>query len=203
MIKKIVTSLLLILLSTTIIIVSCNFIVIQSSKDRTYDNVKDIPYRETGLLLGTSPFTRSGETNSFFTHRIDAAIELYNANKISYILVSGNGKNTKGYDEPQYMKKYLVERGIPSNIITLDKKGLRTFDSVIRARETFDLSNFTVISQRFHNERAIFIADYNNVDAIGFNAEEVTFQSAIFVKIRELFAKVKVFIDLIYSENPD
>ena len=114
-------------------------------------------------------------------------------------MISGDGKE-KSYDEPKYMRRDLIKRGIPAHKITLDKKGLRTYDSVINAKETFGLSNFTVISQRFQNERAIYLAGHNDIDAIGYNAKDAPNQkgkSAVKVRIREVFAKVKVFMDLI------
>ena len=135
----------------------------------------------------------------YYTYRVDAAVKLYKAKKISRILISGDGKE-KSYDEPKYMRRDLIKRGIPAHKITLDKKGLRTYDSVINAKETFGLSNFTVISQRFQNERAIYLAGHNDIDAIGYNAKDAPNQkgkSAIKVRIREVFAKVKVFMDLI------
>ena len=181
------------------IIAFCNLTIIQYSKGRVYDNVKEIPYKEVGLLLGTSPTTINGWTNIYYTYRIDAAVKLYKAKKISRILISGDGKE-KSYDEPKYMRRDLIKRGIPAHKIKLDKKGLRTYDSVINAKGTFGLSNFTVISQRFQNERAIYLAGHNDIDAIGFNAKDAPNQkgkSAIKVRIREVFAKVKVFMDLI------
>lgn len=197
--KRIIIGFFLTILVGIVAIVACNLIVIQSAKDRIFDNVKEIPYKEVGLLLGTSPTTTKGNTNIYYTYRIDAAVKLYKAKKISTILISGDGKE-KGYDEPKYMKRNLVKRGIPANKIILDKQGLRTFDSVIRAKEVYGYSEFTVISQKFHNERAIFLARHNDIDAIGFNAKDAPNQkgkSAKKMRIRELFAKVKVFTDLI------
>ena len=197
--KRIIIVVLLAPLFGILIIALCNQAVIQFSKGRIYDNVKEIPYKEVGLLLGTSPTTINGWTNIYYTYRIDAAVKLYKAKKISRILISGDGKE-KSYDEPKYMRRDLIKRGIPAHKITLDKKGLRTYDSVINAKKTFGLSNFTVISQRFQNERAIYLAGHNDIDAIGFNAKDAPNQkgkSAIKVRIREVFAKVKVFMDLI------
>ena len=197
--KRIIIVVLLAPLFGMLIIAFCNLTIIEYSKGRIYDNVKEIPYKEVGLLLGTSPTTINGWTNIYYTYRVDAAVKLYKAKKISRILISGDGKE-KSYDEPKYMRRDLIKRGIPAHKITLDKKGLRTYDSVINAKETFGLSNFTVISQRFQNERAIFLAGHNDIDAIGFNAKDAPNQkgkSAIKVRIREVFAKVKVFMDLI------
>ena len=197
--KRIIIVVLLAPLFGMLIIAFCNMTIIQYSKGKIYDNVKDIPYREVGLLLGTSPTTINGWTNIYYTYRIDAAVKLYKAKKISRILISGDGKD-KSYDEPKYMRRDLIKRGIPAHKITLDKKGLRTYDSVINAKETFGLSNFTVISQKFQNERTIYLAGHNDIDAIGFNAKDAPNQkgkSAVKVRIREVFAKVKVFMDLI------
>ena len=197
--KRIIIVVLLAPLFGMLIIAFCNLTIIQYSKGRVYDNIKEIPYKEVGLLLGTSPTTINGWTNIYYTYRIDAAVKLYKAKKISRILISGDGKE-KSYDEPKYMRRDLIKRGIPAHKITLDKKGLRTYDSVINAKETFGLSNFTVISQRFQNERAIYLAGHNDIDAIGFNAKDAPNQkgkSAVKVRIREVFAKVKVFMDLI------
>ena len=197
--KYIIISYLFAILAIVIIIASCNMIVIYYSKDLLYDNVKDIPYKEVGLLLGTSPSTTKGHTNIYYNYRIDAAVKLYKAKKIKLILISEDGK-FKNYDETKYMKRDLVKRGIPANKIILDKKGLRTYDSVIRAKDVYGYSEFTVISQKFHNERAVFLAGHNDIDAIGFNAKDAPNQkgkSAQRMRIREIFAKVKVFVDLL------
>jgi SanA protein len=85
----------------------------------------------------------------------------------------------------------------------LDKQGFRTYHSVIRAKEIYGFSEFTVISQKFHNERAVFLAGHNDMDAIGFNAKDAPNQkgkSAQKIRIRELFAKVKVFWDVMQSK---
>ena len=197
--KRLIIGIFLSILAIVFIIASCNMIVIHYSKDRLYDNVKDIPYKEVGLLLGTSPRTKEGHANIYYTYRIEAAVKLYKVKKISRILISGDGRE-KNYDEPRYMRRHLIKRGIPANKIILDKQGLRTFDSVIRAKEVYGYSEFTIISQKFHNERAIFLARHNDIDAIGFNAKDAPNQkgkSAKKMRIRELFAKVKVFTDLI------
>ena len=198
-VKRIIISIFLAILAIVIIIASCNMVVIHYSKDRLYDNAKDIPYKEVGLLLGTSPRTKDGHANIYYTYRVEAAVKLYKAKKIGRILISGDGRE-KNYDEPKYIRRDLIKRGIPANKIILDKQGLRTFESVKRAKEVYGYSEFTVISQKFHNERAIFLAGHNDINAIGFNAKDAPNQkgkSAIQMRIRELFAKVKVFMDLL------
>lgn len=191
--KLLIKGIFLSILAIVIIIASCNMIVIHYSKDKLYDNAKDIPYKEVGLLLGTSPRTKDGHANIYYAYRVEAAVKLYKAKKIGRILISGDGRD-KNYDEPKYIKRDLIKRGIPANKIILDRKGLRTFDSVIRAKEVYGYSEFIVISQKFHNERAVFLARHNDMDAIGFNAKDAPNQkgkSAKRMRIREfsLFLK--------------
>lgn len=171
------------------------------SKDKLYDTVSDVPHYHTALVLGTSPVGRFGGPNLFFLARIDAAAELYQAGKIDRILVSGDNRKEE-YNEPEEMKKALVDKGIPEEVIFLDYAGFRTFDSVVRAHEVFRQPNFIVVSQKFHNERAVFIAGKKGIEAFGYNAEDVGFNYGLMTYIRECFARCKVYIDLLTGKQP-
>ena len=84
----------------------------------------------------------------------------------------------------------------------MDFAGFRTYDSMIRANKVFGLDKFTVISQKFHNERAIYIARKLNLDVVGFNAEDVAQYYGFKTNVREKFARVKVFIDFLFNKKP-
>lgn len=182
-------------------IVVCNQLIKRHAVQKLYTEVTNIPKNNVGLLLGTSPKLKSGNNNLYFDYRILATVDLYNAGKISYILVSGDNRK-KDYNEPEEMKKALMRNGIPQRVIYLDYAGLRTLDSVIRAKEIFGQTRITIISQKFHNERAIYIAAKNGIDAIGFNANDVDTYSGFKTRIRELFARMKMFIDLAIEKQP-
>jgi SanA protein len=137
-----------------------------------YDDPDLIPKRRVGLLLGCSPHRTDGSPNPYFYSRIDAAVRLFHHGKVDYILVSGENSSA-AYNEPARMRAALLARGIPSDRIVADYAGLRTLDSVIRAHEVFGLDSYTVISQRFHTERAVYLADGFGSSAIGFNAADV------------------------------
>ena len=171
------------------------------SKGKLYDTVSDVPHFHTALVLGTSPVGRFGGPNLFFLARIDAAAELYQAGKIDRILVSGDNRK-EGYNEPEEMKKALVDKGIPEEVIFLDYAGFRTLDSVVRARAVFGQSEFIVVSQKFHNERAIFIANKKGIKAAGFNSADVYGHYGLITHVREWGARCKVFIDLLFGKKP-
>ena len=139
--------------------------------------------------------------NLYFTFRINATVQLYNYGKIDFILISGDNGN-KDYDEPTDFKNELIKKGIPEDKIFLDFAGFRTLDSVIRSREIFGQKSITIISQQFHNERAIYLAEKNGINAIGFNARDVSGKYGMKVQIREYLARTKVFIDILFGVKP-
>ena len=171
---------------------------ISSYTFNTYDNIEDLPHNKVGLLLGTSPKEVTGQPNEYFTYRILAAVELFNAKKIDYILVSGDNRH-ESYNEPREMQRSLLKAGIPQDRIIFDFAGISTLDSVIRANKVFLQEKFTIISQEFHNERALFIADHHDIKAVGFNALDPD-ESLLFSKvaIRELFARIKCIFDVYF-----
>ena len=95
------------------------------------------------------------------------------------------------------MMQSLLKAGVPQDRIVADYAGFRTNDSVIRAHKVFMLNKVTIISQEFHNERALFIANHLGIDAIGFNASDPYSEGSNFkVKLREFFARIKCVIDM-------
>ena len=169
------------------------------AKEKTFFAVEDIPKNKVGLLLGTSQYLKSGGINPFFQYRIEAAVVLFNHQKIDFILVSGDNKH-HSYNEPEAFKKALIKKGIPKEKIILDYAGFRTLDSVIRAQKVFGQDSFTIISQHFHNQRAIYISRKNNINAIGFNAKDPVGKT--YVYWREYFAKTKAYFDILFDTQP-
>lgn len=200
--KKIYFLILLILLSGVLIVFLCNYLVIVTTKSKVYNDIEDIPFNKVGLLLGTSKKLDDGRRNLYFYNRIDAAEHLFHAGKIKYIIISGD-HSEKYYNEPQDMFNELVARGVPETAIYLDYAGLRTLDSIIRCKYIFGQQEVTVISQEFHNQRAIYIAENNNMSAVGFNATGVDKYNGFKTNMREAFARVKLMIDLyITNQGP-
>lgn len=199
--KKIFRIGLVLIIASTISIITAHLWVEKATDGMTYNSVSKIPYRQTGLLLGTGKYLQNGRKNAYYAYRINAAENLYKAGKIKYVLVSGDN-GSKNYDEPTQIKEDLIARGIPASRIYLDYAGFRTWDSMIRCKKIFNQSEITVISQQFHNERAIFIGKWKGVDAIGYNASKVSYRYGIKVKIREAFARVKLLLDLAFNTSP-
>lgn len=191
--------------SLIILLLAClflsDYITNKSTDAFVYIDTNSIPKNKVGLLLGTSKYLSNGQENEYFKNRIDATIELYKAGKIESVVISGdNSKST--YNEPLDMKKELMKKGIPEEKIYLDYAGFRTYDSMVRMNKVFGQSSFTIISQEFHNRRAIYIARKLDLDVVGYNAKDVTAYNGFKTKLREKFARVNMFIDLAINKEP-
>jgi SanA protein len=172
-----------------------NITAVWASRGRIFSEAKDVPKTKVGLIFGTSEWVKGGGENLYFRYRIDAAVEVWNAGKLETLIVSGDNRELN-YNEPQKMRQALIRRGIPGDRIVFDFAGLRTLDSVIRAKEIFGAEPVLFISQRFQNERAIYIANANGIQAYGFNAQDVNTQGGIKTKLREVAARVKMWFDV-------
>jgi len=178
-----------------------NITVSTQTEDYIYDSVDAIPNNKVGLLLGTIKFLPNGNINLYYKYRIEATVELYKAGKIEFVLISGDN-GSKSYDEPTTFKDDLVARGIPEDKIFLDYAGFRTLDSVIRAKDIFGQNSITIISQQFHNERAIYLARHKNIKAVAFNAKNVSGRYGFKVQLREYLARAKASIDVLFNVKP-
>lgn len=189
------------LLLLLLVVVVCNLAIDNAAEGKLYDNVGSIPYNKVGLLLGTSKFLSGGYINHYYQYRIDAAAQLYKAGKIRYLVISGDNSR-KDYNEPELMRNDLIAQGVDSTHIYLDYAGFRTFDSMVRLREIFGQHSATIISQPFHNERALYIASKEGIAAVGFNAKDVNAKAGVKVQLREKLARTKVFLDYLFGNSP-
>ena len=126
---------------------------------------------------------------------------MYNSKKIDFILVSGDNSHVD-YDEPTDMKTDLMASGIPEAKIFLDYAGFRTLDSIVRAKQIFGQNKLTIISQPFHNKRAIYIAQHKGIEAIGYNAKDVPRNYGMKTMLREKLARTKMIFDLMFNKSP-
>ena len=183
-------------------VVACNLAVVKTAESRMYTDVAAVPKNRVGLLLGTNPIGRTGNPNTFYVNRIQAALALYRAGKVERFLISGDNSREE-YDEPTWMKEDLMKAGVPDSVIYLDYAGFRTYDSMVRAKEVFGLNAFTIISQPFHNERAIYLATRKGMDVVGFNAQDTQFKRwKIRMTMREWLARTKAVLDVYTHKEP-
>lgn len=185
MIKRIIYVFLILTAFGMTILITCYWWIEKSSAPYLYSNIQAIPKNRVALVLGTAKYLSNNRINPFYSTRIEAAIALYKAGKVEYIIVSG-ANPSHYYNEPNEMRKDLIRAGIPEKQIQPDYAGLRTLDSILRADKVFGNQSFTVISQPFHNSRAIFLARHKGLDVIAYNARDpIPFKYSIKTRVRE------------------
>lgn len=179
------------------IFISANILVEINAQNKNFYFSKSLNSTEytTAVLLGCGKRGKIG-LNPYYLYRVNAAAELYQKGKIKRILISGDNGRTE-YSEPEDMRDDLIARGVPACAITLDYAGFRTFDSMYRAKVIFKLDKFLIISQNFHNERALFLANAMGIDAIAYNCKDLKANTSkfSFINMREYLARTKAFID--------
>jgi SanA protein len=176
-------------------VIGADGLIRTTTQGRTYSEISLMPYRKVGVLLGCSRCLPDGKSNLFFSYRVAAAAQLFKAHKIDYLIVSGDNQKV-GYDEATDMKQALINANVPTERIYCDFAGFRTLDSIVRAKDVFLQNRITVISQEFHNQRAIYIAGHQGIDALGFNARDVDSCHSLRTRFREKLARVKTVLDV-------
>ena len=196
--KKCRIILLCLVMALLIVILSCYLLVPVNARGKTFNDVQDIPFDEVGLLLGTSPVTSNGEHNYYFDERIKAAATLYRSGKVKKIIASGGDySNNGGCNELIAMRDALIKLEVPDSLISLDYQGTRTLHSITKVK---NLGSITIISQKYHNERAIYLAEHYGLQAVAYNAAMPNITKKKIRNIsREILARVKLFIDLASS----
>lgn len=165
-----------------------------STGSQLYQDIELIPTQDTALVLGTSKYIRR-TLNPYYQYRIDAAIELYKQNKVTHFLLSGDNAH-RSYNEPWTMKRDLLKAGIPEENITLDYAGFRTLDSVQRAKQIFEANSLTIVTQKFHCQRALFIANHFSMDTVCLVVPSPSGWANTKIRIREVLARTKAILDL-------
>jgi SanA protein len=200
--RSFVAVLLAVLVLAPAALIVCDELVVRAAAGRCHARAEDVPYNKVGLVLGCSRTAPSGQPNRLYRNRIAAAAALFHAGRVSYLIASGdNGR--ADYDEPTAMKEDLVAAGVPAERIYRDCAGFRTLDSIARAKMIFGLEDLTIVSQRFHNERALYLARAHGIDAVALDADAID-NAAVMQKnlARERIARGAAVLDVLCGRGP-
>ncbi len=152
-----------------------------------------LPSSPVALVFGAS--LRNGKPSIMLSDRLDTAVDLYKQGRVKKLIVSGDNRR-EDYNEPEAMKRYLVEHDIPAEDIVADFAGRRTYDSCYRLKAIFDQTSAFIVTQKFHLPRALYLCKKLGIDSIGVIADSSRYNSLAEAYIRELFASVKAWLDI-------
>lgn len=179
-----------------LIVLGANRWVVNSTDSYIFKDLALMPDNDVGVVLGTSKYLDNGKPSPEFRGRIQAAIDLYQNGKIKHLIVSGANPD-ETYNEPRAMRRELIKAGIPENAVTMDFAGFRTLDSIVRADAVFGLKQYTIITQRYHAFRAVFIGRKMGMKVVAYAARAT--EDGGYGRLhpmREVFARVKAVMDV-------
>ena len=177
-----------------VVIVAASNILVFAKGDDSTDDVDDIPHTQTAIVLGAL-VEPDGTMSGMLEDRTTRALQLWEAGKVDRILLSGDHGDWI-YDEPDTMRNYLIEHGVPGRVIFTDHAGLDTWATMVRAKKVFGVTDAVVITQGFHMPRALYLADVAGLDAIGLDADQRKYGAkGRESNLREILARVKAVSD--------
>ena len=181
-----------------IFILATNIVFYVETKSHIYNDVAKVPDAVVALIPGAF-VSEDGVLSPIFIDRVDMAIKLYEAGKVSKILVSGDN-STVSNNEVNPVRLYLISKGVPDEDIFLDHAGFDTYSTMYRARDIFGVASVLITTQSFHLPRAVFIARKLGLEAYGVNADlgHILFRNTV----REVFANEKAVFDFVLNRKP-
>ena len=156
--------------------------------------LEDVPPRRVAVVFGAG-ITADGRPMPALADRVWTAAELYKAGKVQKLLMSGDNRYVD-YNEPEAMRRYAIEQGVPDEDIVLDYAGRRTYDTCYRAGYIFQVEEAILVTQWFHLDRALYICDRLGLDAVGVAADRRDYYSARYWWLREVAAVTRAWLDL-------
>jgi len=175
------------------------FVVLLYAPPRTF-TVDNVPHQRIAIVFGAG-LLRNGSAGPVLSDRMKTAIGLYQQGKVGKLLLSGDNSIVE-YNEPEAMRQYALQAGIPEEDIVLDYAGRRTYDTCYRAKHIFQVDSAILITQSFHMPRALMLCNWFGIESIGVEANKRYFLKRLrtFWHVRELFANFQAAWDVLYLE---
>jgi SanA protein len=178
-----------------------HFYVGSFANGRLYTSIDEIPPPDPAedapriaIVFGASVWA-NGEPSPVLRDRVETAAELYRAGRVKKILMSGDNP-VQGYDEPTVMKDAAVKMGVPESDIVMDFAGRRTYDTCYRAKEVFEIKRAILVTQEFHQARALYLCNNMGVESIGINADRFRYREERYWRFREFFSVISAWFEM-------
>ncbi|PRY61650.1 SanA protein [Vreelandella songnenensis] len=200
--KRLLMSLGALLLLAALLFVVGNLWVLATTARYIDRQVLECRPADVGIVFGTSHWTRSGLRNPHFHARMRTSASLIAESRVSHLLLSGDNR-TQAYNEPRAMWRDLYRRGVPAEQLTMDFAGFSTYDTLVRARDVFQLEKALLVTQSWHLPRAIFIGRALGMEVTGCVAEEEPAAGEWRLRMREWAARVATLGDIyVWARQP-
>lgn len=179
-----------------LIILAAIYFHVEGHKQGIFEKVTDVPTKPAAIVFG------AGIKSAEMRDRVATAVALYKCGKVKKLLMTGDNGHIS-YNEPMAMKREAIREGVPSDDIACDYAGFRTYDSLYRARDIFDVKDAVLVSQRYHLPRAIFLAERLGLSVVGVDAGMHSYGSRqSWYDLREVAAAEAAWLDITLGRKP-
>lgn len=202
--RKIIRSLLALGVLFILFTLTINLYVINFSKKYIFSDIKDVPEKYAVIVPGAS-VVNNRSVSHVLRDRIEAGVDLLQKGTVIKFMISGDhGK--WNYDEVNTARKYVLQmHTVEEDKIFMDHAGFSTYETMYRARDVFCVTDCCIVTQKFHIYRAVYIARKLGLDAVGYISpaiEDFRKRTLVAWNIREYFARVKAFFDVLFDVKP-
>jgi SanA protein len=194
--RKLQAIVLLVIIALFTTVAGTAYFIARNQSKLIYGNVDDVPDMPVAIVFG------AGIGTPVLNDRVYTAVSLYKKGKVRKLLMTGDNSHLN-YDEPQAMKTLAIAAGVPKEDVVCDYAGFRTYDSLYRAHNIFDVQKAILVTQRFHLPRAIFIARQLGLSVVGMDAALRSYGiEQIWYELREILATEYAWLDVAIQRKP-
>jgi SanA protein len=168
----------------TIVAVGAANVVVLRAGEAAAADPSAVPRADAALVLGAGVWPGGGSTPAL-RERLLAGAELMRAGRVPRLVLSG------GPEEVAVMRAELLDLGLDPRTLVGDPAGMSTLASVRNARTRLGLRSVTVVTQRFHVARALWLARSHGLRAHGLVADGRVQNAPRDGGAREILARAK------------
>lgn len=199
--KKIIKYVTIVLIVMIVIVLGINFYVKLSTKKQIIGNKDDSRLKDVDCIIVLGAGVWGDKPSPMLEDRLLEAISLYENNKSSKIIMSGD-HGREEYDEVNTMKNFAIEKGVPSENIFMDHAGFSSYESIYRAKEIFEAKKVVIVTQEYHLYRSLYVANRLGVEAYGVASNPRIYGGEAYRELREILARNKDFVKCIFKPKP-
>ncbi|MGO4771055.1 vancomycin high temperature exclusion protein [Flavobacterium sp. W22_SRS_FK3] len=182
-----------------ILILGVNSHIKSATRKDIHHSLRRFPKNDVGIIFGAG--INGNQPGKYLKDRLDAGILLYKAKRINKILLSGDNGSDE-YDELTVMKNYCFQHGVDTTKIFIDYAGFDTYSTMYRAKHIFKIEKATLISQKYHLNRAVYIGQELGIKSAGYAANKGEYKGYKYVCFREYLSTFKSFLDVLRNREP-
>lgn len=199
--KRVLRTLAVLILLAVLLPLATSYYVMASTENRILTLEEAAKLDADAILVLGARVWDDGQPSAILKDRLQKGVDLYDAGASDRLLMSGD-HGQDNYDEVNAMKDFVVEQGVPPEVVFMDHAGFSTYESLYRARDIFQIKTVVIVSQQYHLYRALYIAERLGLNAYGVSCDRRVYNPYLLFSVRETLARCKDFFYSIFQPLP-